>query len=68
MQQFLIIIYIICCFFLHVNLIIFDVVPDLETIKFKVLSRRDRYEIREMEVYLFNIYYAFTVLVLFDYI
>ncbi|KAI5425477.1 hypothetical protein KIW84_031328 [Lathyrus oleraceus] len=26
-------------------------VPDLETIKFKVLSRRDRYEIREIEPY-----------------
>lgn len=29
---------------------VFDPVPDLETIKFKVLSRTDQYEIREVEV------------------
>lgn len=28
----------------------FDVVPDLETMNFRVLSRTDRYEIREVEV------------------
>lgn len=26
-------------------------VPDLETVKFKVLKRTDQYEIREVEVY-----------------
>lgn len=29
---------------------VFDVVPDLETVNFKVLSRGDLYEIREVEV------------------
>lgn len=29
-------------------------VPDLETVKFKVLSRRGQYEIREAEVYKYN--------------
>lgn len=30
------------------------VVPDLETVKFKVLSRRGQYEIREVEVNKYN--------------
>jgi hypothetical protein len=34
----------VCC------LLGFDVVPDLETVNFKVLSRNDQYEIREVEV------------------
>lgn len=37
----------------------FDVVPDLETVNFKVLSRRDQYEIREVEVCIhFNIFFT----------
>lgn len=31
---------------------VFSAVPDLETVKFKVLSTRDQYEIREIEVYI----------------
>lgn len=39
-------------YFQLIFLCIFGVVPDLETVKFKVLSRRDQYEIREIEVLL----------------
>lgn len=38
----------------------FCVVPDLETMKFKVLSRTDKYEIREVEVVVFSV---FTMLI-----
>ncbi len=31
-------------------LFIYFLVPDLETVEYKVLSRRDQYEIREVEV------------------
>lgn len=36
--------------FVFVVFWVFDVVPDLETVNFKVLSRNDQYEIREVEV------------------
>lgn len=35
----------------------FCLVPDLETVKYKVLSRRDQYEIREVEVLYWKINY-----------
>lgn len=41
---------------------IFGVVPDLETVKFKVLSRRDQYEIREVEVLLTVSFFVFIAL------
>lgn len=39
------------CFFLYLCLFVLSFsVPDLETVNFVVLSRRDQYEIREVEV------------------
>ena len=38
--------------FVFVVFWVFDVVPDLETVNFKVLSRNDQYEIREVEVWI----------------
>lgn len=35
------------------------VVPDLETVKFKVLSRKDQYEIREVEVWMLLFLFLF---------
>ena len=32
------------------------IVPDLETVKFKVLSRKDQYEIREVEVWILSFF------------
>lgn len=45
-------------------LLIYFLVPDLESVKYKVLSRGDQYEIREVEVYtLFIKTFGFVILI-----
>jgi len=36
-------------------------VPDLETLKYKVSSRKEGYEIRELEVLITHKYYSFNL-------